>query len=304
MKGTGGAMNWKGKGETPVGRERDFRMLEGMKGEDLRMEYLGKRNDYKRKIKEAKLKEMEEELERMGDRVWDVCKRWVKGEKRKVKGNLRRPDGTYTGSLEETYEELVGQYFPQDIAAGEGHVEMRREYGEDRVDEGEDFAVTMNELRGVINGMSVGKAPGMDGIPNECMRHVLNGVGDSWRVIVEGCLREGVYPRVWKRAEVVWIPKKGGMRPISLLPSVGKVFGRLVAARISYSMEARGQFDRAQYGFRRGRDCTEAIGDLVNVIRNNSGWAAFACCRLGPQERFRVGMGSCCGQKSEDERSE
>ncbi|KAJ8938280.1 hypothetical protein NQ314_011542 [Rhamnusium bicolor] len=198
--------------DTRRARKR-FQDARGNEREVFRMEYLEKRNGYKRKIKEAKLKEMEEELERMGDRVWDVCKRWVKGGKREVKGNLRRPDGTYTGSLEETYEELVGQYFPQDIAAGEGegHGEMRREYGEDRVDEGEDFVVTMNELRGVIDGMSVGKAPGMDGIPNECMRHVLNGVGDSWRVIVEGCLREGVFPRVWKRAEVVWIPKKGGV---------------------------------------------------------------------------------------------
>lgn len=260
-----------------------FQNARGNDRDQLRLEYVRRRNVYKKLIKEAKIRAMEEELEGMGERVWDVCKRWVKGGRREVVGNMRRPDGTFTGSLAETYEELVRQHFPEDVLEEEedvGRARLRTEYMADQVDGdrmngdgvngGDEPAVTMNELRGVIGGMSVGKSPGMDGIPNECMEHVLNAVGESWREIVEGCLREGVFPTVWKRAEVVWIPKKGGgMRPISLLPSVGKVLDRLVAARISYSMEVRGQFDREQYGFRRERDCMAAIGNLARVIRHN-----------------------------------
>lgn len=189
-----------------------------------------------------------------------------------MKGNMRREDGTYTGNLEQTYDELVRTYFPVDVPEldEQEHIELRREYEEEREEEGDEYTVTMSELKGLIGGMSVGKAPGEDGTPNECLKYVLGGVGESWREIVEGCMREGVFPQIWKRAEVVWIPKKGGsMRPISLLPAVGKVLDRLLASRISYSMERMGQFNERQYGFRRGRDCTMAIKELTEVVRGN-----------------------------------
>ncbi|XP_018577377.1 uncharacterized protein LOC108915741 [Anoplophora glabripennis] len=96
----------------------------------LRREYLVKTNAYKHKIKAVKMKAMEEELEEMGDRVWEICKRWVKGGKREVKENMRREDGSFTGTVEETYEELVRKYFPEDRLEDDEaeHGEIRREY--------------------------------------------------------------------------------------------------------------------------------------------------------------------------------
>lgn len=54
------------------------------------------------------------------------------------------------------------------------------------------------------------------------------------------CLREGVFPSAWKRANLVLIPKgdKGSVaglpkvRPICLLDEIGKLFERVIADRL------------------------------------------------------------------------
>lgn len=54
------------------------------------------------------------------------------------------------------------------------------------------------------------------------------------------CFKNGVFPRAWKRAELVLIPKAGGdiaarplrARPICLLSVTGKIFERVIVERI------------------------------------------------------------------------
>ena len=54
------------------------------------------------------------------------------------------------------------------------------------------------------------------------------------KIIFTNCLRQGVFPEIWKRANVVPIHKKNeknlksNYRPISLLPIFGKMLEKLV----------------------------------------------------------------------------
>lgn len=86
-------------------------------------------------------------------------------------------------------------------------------------------------MRGLIEGLGKKKATSEDGVLNECLRWVEDILGEWWCKILNECVMKGVFPKVWKRANVIWVPKAGGegVRSISLLPVLGKVLDKLIA---------------------------------------------------------------------------
>lgn len=93
------------------------------------------------------------------------------------------------------------------------------------------------------------------------------------------CFAEGMFPREWKKARLVLIPKgngtqEGGIkaRPIYLLNDIAKLFERIIASRIVGFMEDTpriGLSDR-QYGFRGGRSTVDALDFVASYIYKNS----------------------------------
>ena len=67
--------------------------------------------------------------------------------------------------------------------------------------------MTAEEIGIVVSAMKERKAVGEDGIPNECLKHIVEGMGVRLACLFNVCLRMGVFPRNWKRAKVVWLPK-------------------------------------------------------------------------------------------------
>jgi hypothetical protein len=80
------------------------------------------------------------------------------------------------------------------------------------------------------------------------------------------CLREGVYPRAWGTARLILLSKEGrpldspsAYRPICLLDEVGKLFERIIAARLeAHMMERAPGWHDSQFGFRRGGEAGES----------------------------------------------
>ena len=74
-------------------------------------------------------------------------------------------------------------------------------------------------------------------------------------------------PSAWKQANVIPVPKtkppksvEQDIRPISLTPTISKVFESLVGRWIVGSISAK--FDRKQFGAIRGRSTTHALIDM------------------------------------------
>jgi len=69
--------------------------------------------------------------------------------------------------------------------------------------------------------------------------------------LYKACLREGVFPKRWKKARIITIvkPDKEGrdevnkFRPISLLNSGGKVLEKLLINRINHHAYSRGHMN-------------------------------------------------------------
>ena len=101
-----------------------------------------------------------------------------------------------------------------------------------------------------------------------------------WLVrLYSGSLRSGHYPLVWRTARVIALRKLGipsydtprNYRPISLLPSLGKILESIVTRRLVVSLESRRLLSLSQFGFRAGRDvvsaCRRVAEDVVATFR-------------------------------------
>jgi hypothetical protein len=98
--------------------------------------------------------------------------------------------------------------------------------------------------------LKLNKACGIDGIPNECFRHLQR------RPLVH-CIRLSHFPTSWKEAKVVALPKPGkdqkipqNLRPINLLPSTGKLFEKIILQIFQKHIEERNMLIASQFGFR------------------------------------------------------
>lgn len=88
------------------------------------------------------------------------------------------------------------------------------------------------------------------------------------------CLKKGFFPPQWKRSQLVLIPKgeidpeHPKIRPICLLPEIGKIFERVIVERMTDWMEenSEAQLSPNQYGFRRLKSTVDAAMELRELI--------------------------------------
>ena len=91
------------------------------------------------------------------------------------------------------------------------------------------------------------------------------------------CWAEGKIPSAWNSAIVNPLLKSGknktnpkSYRPISLTPHTGKVYERLIKARIEYHTAKHNIIPRCQAGFKKGRGCADHIVRLSSHIKKAS----------------------------------
>lgn len=89
---------------------------------------------------------------------------------------------------------------------------------------------------------------------------------DRLRQLLTSCLKAGWCPPVWKRAKLVLrkderpADSPSAYRPICLLDEVGKLFERVLAARLRSLLSGIGpDLAECQYGFWEGRSTVDAI---------------------------------------------
>jgi hypothetical protein len=79
------------------------------------------------------------------------------------------------------------------------------------------------DLRKLLNSLKLRKVCGIDGIPNECLRLLPRRLLVHLTYLINHCIRLSHFPKPWKEAKV---PQN--LRPISLLPTTGKVFEKII----------------------------------------------------------------------------
>ncbi|WP_143442516.1 reverse transcriptase domain-containing protein, partial [Klebsiella pneumoniae] len=86
------------------------------------------------------------------------------------------------------------------------------------------------------------------------------------------CLQEGVFPKELKISKVCPIFKKGdtnepaNYRPVSIVPTLSKVFEYIVFQQLNDYFESKGYFAESQFGFRKNHSTIDAIDAMVQDI--------------------------------------
>lgn len=117
-------------------------------------------------------------------------------------------------------------------------------------------------------------APGPDGIKYLVWKKLPGIAVSKLAECFTLCLKEGIYPDIWKVADLILIPKSEHttqnpkVRPICLLDTIGKLFEKIVSERITdwLSNNPGSSLSDRQYGFRKRRSTNDALLDVRQVI--------------------------------------
>jgi hypothetical protein len=101
------------------------------------------------------------------------------------------------------------------------------------------------------------KSCGINGIPNECPRHLPRRPLVHWTHLFNHCLRLSHFPKSLKEAKVITLSKPGkdskfhkNFHPISLLSTTGKLFRNVILNIVQKHIERRSLLKASQFGFR------------------------------------------------------
>lgn len=232
--------------------------------EELLVAYRDARRNLRGLIKKAKMNSWSELIASIEEDLWGLPYKLVMGK-------LGRSAPELSEELDpNTLERLLVTLFPKGEVHCPGKVWRNVEVP---VDMG---AVSVNEVNEVLKKGNPGKAPDSDGVTLGVLRRVppelIGFVADTFTV----CFREGTFPRIWKKARLVLIPKgttstitgEVRARPICFLNELGKLFERVIARRLNNYMEdftPAALFSR-QFGFRQGKSTVDALDAVVSTI--------------------------------------
>lgn len=119
------------------------------------------------------------------------------------------------------------------------------------------------------------KAPGRDQIGGEILKQLPGRAVGKLCKIFNYILENKYFPKVWKEAEIILIPKIGkdlnvpsSHRPISLLSVISKLWERLYLKRLKPLLIDNKAIPDHQFGFREKHSTTQQIHRVVNLIED------------------------------------
>lgn len=131
-----------------------------------------------------------------------------------------------------------------------------------------------DELTRALRSFNPKKAPGPDGLTADICAQAVSNNSALFLGLLNRCLACHYFPRAWKEATVVILRKPGkdsytapkSYRPIGLLPVLGKVYEKMLVARLKFHILPR--MSTRQYGFMPQRSTEDSLYDLIQHIRS------------------------------------
>ena len=113
---------------------------------------------------------------------------------------------------------------------------------------------------------------GHDGISNTLLKTIKNDISQSLTIIINQMLTTGIFPDAFKLSKVIPLFKKGdscllvNYRPISLLPTISKVFERVIHDQMYEYFNRFNLLAEQQYGFRKQHSTEYAAIKLIDHV--------------------------------------
>lgn len=133
--------------------------------------------------------------------------------------------------------------------------------------------ISPSEVMKVIKRLKPRKAPGYDKISNKIIKQLNKYTIAAITAIFNGILRLNYFPEAWKVAIILPFRKPGkdprlaiNYRPISLLPTLSKIFEKLLLNRLNKFLTISKAIPDEQFGFRSNHSCTHQLLRLTENI--------------------------------------
>ena len=127
----------------------------------------------------------------------------------------------------------------------------------------------------IINSLRANTSFGVDDIPTVVIKILGNELSGPLVNLINEHIRSGTFPAEFKCAKVVPLHKNGGednpnnYRPISLLPSISKIFERVLYNRLLDYFTYCNLFFCNQFGFRPKKLAVDALVHITETIRHD-----------------------------------
>ncbi len=130
--------------------------------------------------------------------------------------------------------------------------------------------VSVGKVVRLLNGLSNGKAAGLDKISGKILKAAASTIAPSLIHIFNNGLISNCFPYEWKMARLVPIHKKclrnltENYRPISILPAISKIMERIMYDQIYQYLTNNSLLSEHQFGFRKYHSTASALLDSTN----------------------------------------
>ena len=159
---------------------------------------------------------------------------------------------------------LLNDAFPDDLMSSDDdyHSALRAQFlnfSFSYVSDSDD--ITLSEISRAVDRLRPGKSAGLDGIKS-CFWKKFHSFNTNFLVyLFNFCFRLGHFPLIWISASITFIPKSTGtsLRPISILPSLGKIYEHILNIRLRAHAESKGLIGDYQFGFIPGKSTLHAF---------------------------------------------
>ncbi len=132
-----------------------------------------------------------------------------------------------------------------------------------------------NVKKVIHHQLNLKKSPGHDLITSKMLKELPDKAVKLITFIFNAILRHGYFPPIWKISEVIMILKPGkdetvtsSYRPISLLPSLSKLFEKVLLQKLHPVLEEKKLLPDHQFGFREQYSTIEQVHRFVNEIKS------------------------------------
>lgn len=237
--------------------------------QQTRLLYNKVRNEYVSQLRIEKKNSWRKFVGEINTNTWGKCFRWIKkgSSDHEAPSVLKKADGEYTKTLEETMRYMLDTLIPTEENIPE---QEENPYREQRT-----YCPTnREEVKTSIWRMSTRKSPGEDGISAAILRKSWPIVGNIITELFDDLLKHGYFPKLWRTADIVTILKvkdkkrddPKSFRPVSLLPVLGKALEYLICVRLNEEIEKN--MAEGQHGFKKGRSTITAIEEVKRWVNS------------------------------------
>ena len=122
----------------------------------------------------------------------------------------------------------------------------------------------------IINELKTRHSTGPDGLSTKLLQYIKEPLIEAITITLNQSLNTGIFPEKLKIAKVIPIHKKEdpslleNYRPISILPSISKIFEKIICNQINDYFNLNNLFHSGQYGFRKHHSTELAAMELID----------------------------------------